>query len=62
LKVKIINKDGIETAINPESILVGGLALSEILKRLVTLENKVNAKFGALEKHDAKIKEAVRKL
>jgi hypothetical protein len=42
--------------------LVGGLALSEILKRLVTLENKVNAKFGALEKHDAKIKEAVRKL
>lgn len=62
MKVKIIQDNGLETAINPDSIVVGGITLSELLKRLVKLEKDVNAKFGQLEAKEKRVKELMGKL
>jgi hypothetical protein len=61
LKVKII-KDGVETAINPDTIVIGTITLKQFLDRFIKLENEFTKKFAALEKKDAALKEAVRKL
>ena len=61
MKVKII-KDGVETAINPDTIVIGTITLKQFLDRFIKLENEFTKKFAALEKKDAALKEAVRKL
>jgi hypothetical protein len=62
LKVKIINKDGIETAINPDTIIVGGITLLDLLKKLTVLDNKVLVLTKELAKKDKALQEAVKKL
>ena len=61
MKVKII-KDGVETAINPDTIVVGNITLKQFLDRFIKLENEFTKKFTALEKKDATLKQAMRKL
>ena len=61
LKVKVI-KDGIETAIDPATIIVGTITLKQFLDRFIKLENEFTKKFAALEKREAALKEAVKKL
>ena len=61
MKVKVI-KDGIETAIDPSTIVVGNITLKQFLDRFIKLENEFTKKFAALEKREATLKEAVRKL
>ena len=62
MKVKIINKDGIETAINPDTIIVGGITLLDLLKKLTVLDNKVLVLTKELAKKDKALQEAVKKL
>ena len=61
MKVKVI-KDGIETAIDPATIIVGTITLKQFLDRFIKLENEFTKKFAALEKREAALKEAVKKL
>jgi hypothetical protein len=62
LKVKIINKDGVETAIDPATLVVNSTTLADILKRLLTLENKLTSLTKQLADKDAKLSAAMRKL
>jgi hypothetical protein len=61
LKVKII-KDGVETAIDPATLVVNSTTLADILKRLLTLENKLTSLTKQLADKDAKLSAAMRKL
>jgi hypothetical protein len=61
LKVKII-KDGVETAIDPATLVVNSTTLADILKRLLTLENKLTSLTKQLAEKDAKLSAAMRKL
>jgi hypothetical protein len=61
LKVKII-KDGVETAIDPATLVVDSTTLGAILKRLLTLENKLTSLTKQLADKDAKLSAAMRKL
>ena len=62
MKVKIINKDGVETAIDPATLVVNSTTLADILKRLLTLENKLTSLTKQLADKDAKLSAAMRKL
>ena len=61
MKVKII-KDGVETAIDPATLVVDSTTLADILKRLLTLENKLTSLTKQLADKDAKLSAAMRKL
>lgn len=61
MKVKII-KDGVETAIDPATLVVNSTTLADILKRLLTLENKLTSLTKQLADKDAKLSAAMRKL
>jgi hypothetical protein len=62
LKIKVINNNGAETTIDSGSVLVGGLTLTDVLKRLVALENKVQSLTANLVKKEAKLQQMVKKL
>ena len=62
MKIKVINNNGAETTIDSGSVLVGGLTLTDVLKRLVALENKVQSLTANLVKKEAKLQQMVKKL
>jgi hypothetical protein len=62
LKIKVINNNGAEVTIDSGSVLVGGLTLTDVLKRLVALENKVQSLTANLVSKEAKLQQMVKKL